>query len=583
VPHARLGDDPSRDAPLPPPPPPALAGASPAAAQTTERIDTVAGSGNGGFSGDGGPAVQALLTAPSDVVSLGGGAFLIADTSNHRIRRVDAAGAISTVAGSGPATGAVGAFAGDGGAATSARLNQPRGVSPTIDGGFLIADTGNHAIRKVSAAGIVTTVAGVGGTAGYGGDGDGATGALLNSPRDVAALSDGSFLIADTGNNRIRRVSAGGIVTTVAGIGTAGSGGDGGPATSSLLNQPSSVAPLTGGGFLIADTGNNRIRRVDAGGTIANVAGTGVAGFGGDGGPATAALLNGPEGVAVRDDGSILIGDSTNERVREVNTLGVIRTLAGTGTLGFSGDGGPASLAQLSHPRGLGTTSALVWIADAFNHRIRQVGNVTTTAPASSTARPPTTQAPPGVSPPQLGRSLVAGRVSGKVRIRLPGTHRFLPLTVGNFPLGSELDTTAGVGAVFYETDESGTGASAFSSGGRYLARQAAERVEAQRPGELVLSGAMAHRCPSVHALARAAKHRGKGRKLRVRAKGKIKTRGRYGSAIVRGTGWTTRDLCRGQRSGTLFSVFEGVVSVRDFVKRKTVRLPAGRRYFAGR
>jgi hypothetical protein len=272
-----------------------------------ERIQTVAGSGTGGFAGDGGPAADALLTSPSDVAPLdavnGGGGYLIADTSNHRIRRVNASGAITTVAGAGPAVGAPGAFAGDGlpPTDTAVRLDRPRGVSPfgAVIGaggsGFLIADTGNNRVRRVQ-NGVIATVAG-NGQAGFGGDGDGAQIAQLNQPAGVAALPDGGFLIADTGNNRIRRVSSSGIITTVAGAGPAAFTGDGGPATSAALNAPADVAPLTGGGFLIADTGNNRIRRVTAGGTITTVVGTGQPGFGGGGGTAGKALPHGPEGV----------------------------------------------------------------------------------------------------------------------------------------------------------------------------------------------------------------------------------------------------------------------------------------------
>src|SRR6185503_13973893 len=235
----------------------------------------------------GGPPTGTQLATPSDVAFVGGNAtYLIADTANNRIRRVNDAGAISTVAGAGLAA-----------TNGTVRLNGPRGVSPTADGGFLIADTGNNRIRRVSPTGVITTVAGSA-KAGFGGDGDAATGASLNAPRDVAALPDGSFLIADTGNNRIRLVSTSGIITTVAG-GQAEGLGDRGPAIQASLNAPSSVAPIIGGGFLIADTGDNLIRRVDATGTITSVAGTGAPGAAGDGGTPTAAQLNAPEGVAI--------------------------------------------------------------------------------------------------------------------------------------------------------------------------------------------------------------------------------------------------------------------------------------------
>jgi NHL repeat-containing protein len=584
----------------------ALAAASLAVAQTVARIDTVAGTGTAGFSGDGGGATGAQLATPSDVAFVGGTAtYLIADTANNRIRRVNDTGTISTVAGAGPGN-APGAFAGDGLAATNptVRLNGPRGVSPTPDGGFLIADTGNNRIRRVSATGVITTVAGSG-RPGFGGDGDAATGATLNAPRDVAALPDGSFLVADTGNNRIRLVTTSGIIVTVAGGGE--TFGDRGPANAAALNAPSSVAPIIGGGYLIADTGDNVIRRVDATGTITTVAGTGTPGAGGDGGSPTAAQLNAPEGVAITGDGAVFIGDTGNQKVREIDTQGTISTLAGTGTPGFSGDGGPPATAQLANPRGVAAAGGAVWTADSANNRVRLISNVTTTPTPGVNQRPSQT-APIGISPPRIGVSIVAGTVAGTVLIRRPGESTFSPLIGGgNFPLGSELDTTHGTVQMWYETNEDGTQAGVYASQGRFITKQPQQRDQGQRPGELDLSGPIA-KCPSAGSLpstpgkvvprtlsrgrspgvrsqlfaqAVAARRKPHGRDARVRAKGKVKTRGRYGSAIVRGTGWTTHDFCRGSKSGTLFSVFEGVVSVRDFVRHKTVTVRAGRKYFA--
>jgi len=194
----------------------------------------------------------------------------------------------------------------------------------------------------------------------------------------------------------------------------------------------------------------------------------------------------------------------------------------------------------------------------------------------------------------------VAGTVAGTVLIRQPGESSFSPLIGGgNFPLGSELDTTNGTVQMWYETNEDGTQAGVYASQGRFVTKQPLQRDQGQRPGELDLSGPTGGRCPPGRALTRtasaafvspratsaalatAARRKRHGRAVRVRAKGKIKTKGRYGSAIVRGTGWTTHDFCRGAKSGTLFSVFEGVVSVRDFVRHTTVRVPAGRKYFA--
>jgi hypothetical protein len=575
----------------------ALLGTTLVSGQTTARIGTVAGTGAAALSGDGGAATAAQLATPSDVAFVGGNAtYLIADTANNRIRRVGDNGAIATVAGAGPAAGAAGGFAGDSLAATNpaTRLNAPRGVSPAADGGFLVADTGNNRIRRVDPNGVITTVAG-NGTAGFGGDGDAATGGSLNQPRDVAALPDGSFLIADTGNNRIRLVTTSGLIFTVAGGAAAGFAGDRGTATGALLSGPSSIAPIIGGGYLITDTGNNRIRRVDATGTITTVAGTGAPGAAGDGGPSTAAELNQPQGVAVTGDGAVFIGDTGNHKVREIDTAGTMTTAAGTGTPGFSGDGGLPSGAQLNGPRGVAAANGLEWIADSGNNRIRQLSDVPTTITPAPNQRPPQ-QSPIGITPPRIGISVVAGTVAGNVLIRVPGSSSFSPLIGGaNFPLGSELDTTSGTVVVFYETNEDGTQASVYASQGRFVTKQPTQRDAGQRPGELDLSGPLGGSCPpgrklahSVRAsgrpvpVASAARRKRHGRVVRTRAKGKVKTKGRYGSAIVRGTGWTTHDFCRGAKSGTLFSVFEGVVSVRDFVRHKTVRVPAGRKYFAG-
>jgi hypothetical protein len=565
-----------------------------------ERIQTVAGSGTGGFAGDGGPAADALLTSPSDVAPLdavnGGGGYLIADTSNHRIRRVNASGAITTVAGAGPAVGAPGAFAGDGlpPTDTAVRLDRPRGVSPfgAVIGaggsGFLIADTGNNRVRRVQ-NGVIATVAG-NGQAGFGGDGDGAQIAQLNQPAGVAALPDGGFLIADTGNNRIRRVSSSGIITTVAGAGPAAFTGDGGPATSAALNAPADVAPLTGGGFLIADTGNNRIRRVTAGGTITTVVGTGQPGFGGGGGPAGKALLNGPEGVEALADGSIAIADSAGERVRLVGLDGTIRTLAGTGAAGFSGDGGDPELAQLSHPRAVAQDGTRLLIADAFNHRIRSVAQ--SVAPPDDSLDP---TPPLGVSPPVVGRSVVAKPRLGRVLVRLPGGSGFVPLTsIANLPMGSELDVADGSVVVFFATSPTGKRAKGIATGGRFVVQQPAAYDHGQRPGELALSGPLygcvasqrtqvrgqaagVHR-PAAKAAARA-KH---GRRLKVRARGRIRTSGRYGAATVRGTRWSTIDRCDSHpRPGTLVVVSKGLVAVRSFALGRTVLVPAGKRFLA--
>ena len=226
------------------------------------------------------------------------GNLYVADTVNNRIRKVDAAGVISTVAGDGTL-----GYGGDGGAAVAAQLHFPAGVAPDGAGNLYIADVHNHRIRKVDAAGVISTVAGSGrsgfGMGGYGGDGGAAVAAQLNTPTGVALDRAGNLYIADWSNHRIRKVNAAGVITTVAGNGTEGYGGDGGAAVAAQLNAPSVVAPDGAGNLYIADVGNDRIRKVDSSGVITTVAGTGTFGFSGDGGPAVAARLWNPYGVAL--------------------------------------------------------------------------------------------------------------------------------------------------------------------------------------------------------------------------------------------------------------------------------------------
>ncbi len=345
-----------------------LLGAAVGVGAATNSISTVAGTGTAGFAGDGGAAASAQLNFPVGVAATADGGFLIADTFNNRVRRVSPAGTISTVAGTGTA-----GSAGDGGAATSAQLRAPFGVAASADGGFLIADRLNHRVRRVSPAGTISTVAGTG-TAGFAGDGGAAASAQLRSPSGVAASADGGFLIADTFNDRVRRVSPAGTISTVAGNGTRGFAGDGGAATSAQLNTPVGVAASADGGFLIADTVNSRVRRVSPAGTISTVAGTGTAGSAGDGGAAASAQLNTPFGVAASADGGFLIADTDNQRVRRVSPAGTISTVAGTGTAGSAGDGGAATSAQLANPFGVAASAdGGFLIADTGNNRVRRV------------------------------------------------------------------------------------------------------------------------------------------------------------------------------------------------------------------
>ena len=340
----------------------------------TGTIATIAGTGQAGFSGDGDPATQAQLYFPFGLTVDSAGIIYIADTSNHRIRKVDATtGTITTIAG----TGVLG-YNGNGGPAVEVRLWAPRGVAVDGAGNLYIADSGNDRIRKVDATtGTITTVTGWW-RSGFNGDGGPATEAQLAVPRGVAVDSAGNLYIADSLNDRIRKVDAAtGTIATVAGRTFSG---DGGPATQAHIHEPNGVATDGSGNLYIADTNNHRIRRVNAAtGTITTIAGTGETGFNGDGGPATQALLWGPTGVAVDLAGDIYIADTDNRRIRRVDaTTGTITTIAGTGVQDHSGDGGPATLALLWGPTGVAVDGAgNVYIADTNSHRIRKVDAAT--------------------------------------------------------------------------------------------------------------------------------------------------------------------------------------------------------------
>ena len=335
-------------------------------------ITTVAGTGSNDFSGDGGPATDAALSFPSGVFVDDSGNLLVSDEVNHRIRKIDNSGMITTVAGNGTES-----FAGDGGFATDASLSFPSSVFMDSAGHLFISDEANNRVRRVDPDGIMTTVAG-GGV----GDGTPATEAILNNPRSVFVGSAGTVYVADRNNHRIRKVDSAGTITTVAGNGVEAYSGDGGPATDASLNSPRGVFVDASGNLYIADEDNDRIRKVDVEGSITTVAGNGIGGFGCDGGPATDASLDDPEGVFVDAAGNIYIADTDNSRVRMVDLAGVITTVAGNGVEGFSGDGGPATDASMDDPEGVFLDGfGSLYVADEDNNRIRKVdpnGTITT-------------------------------------------------------------------------------------------------------------------------------------------------------------------------------------------------------------
>ena len=375
-----------------------------------------------GDDGDGGDADKAQLNLPYGVAVDEAGNVYIADSGNHRIRKVDSAGKIiTTFAGTG-----VRGDDGDGELAVNATLNLPTGVAVDSDGNVYIADSGNKRIRKVdSEGGIITTFAGTG-VFGFSGDGELAVNATLNLPTGVAVDSDGNVYIADSGNDRIRKVDyVTGIITTIAGTGVRGFSGDDDPAAAAQLSDPTGVAVDGEGNVYIADLENHRIRKVDyVMGIITTFAGTGVRGFGGDGGPADEAQLNLPTGVAVDSDDTVYIADSENHRIRKVDSAGKIITFAGTGDYGRSGDGGQAVDAKLGRPTGVAVDSdGNVYIADLSNHRIRKVDTteeITTIAESPPPGRPggrPAVQLsePTGVAVDEAGNVYIADRENHRI------------------------------------------------------------------------------------------------------------------------------------------------------------------------
>ncbi|MFC0543095.1 NHL domain-containing protein [Kutzneria chonburiensis] len=433
-------------------------------------VTTIAGGAGGGFGGDGGPATAAGLASPNGVAVDQAGNVFIADTFDNRIRKVSPQGVISTVAGSGPTGPFDGAYAGDGGPATNARLNQPTSVAVAGDSTLYIADTGHGRIRRVTPAGVITTYSTVAagavsldpsgnlltatrdnqimriplsgpptfiagnGSSTSSGDGGPATAAGVASPTGVAMDTDGSMFITQADSHvrkvaisgtistpagggtaipavdgpvagiavqttgialapdgaiviadhyRIRRL-ANGVFSTLAGTGVGGTGGDGGPATQAQFSGPSGIVLAPDGSLYVADA--NVIRKVYPDGTIRRYAGTGAYGFSGDGGPATQATFRSLGGLALDGAGNLYVADTSNERVRRINPDGIVTTVAGSGDRsGPLGDGGPALMASLYEPDHVGIDAAgALYIADPGNVRLRKVANGTITTVAGN-------------------------------------------------------------------------------------------------------------------------------------------------------------------------------------------------------
>ena len=320
-------------------------------------------------------ALTSPLILPSAVAFDSTGNLYIAETGNHVIRRVDPQGQITTIAG----TGTQG-FSGDNGPATQAQLDSPQGLALNATT-LYIADTHNHRIRALNlTTNIITTIAGTT-TAGFDGDSGSATSAHLNLPTALALDPTGNLCLADTANHRIRRIDATThIITTIAGTGTQGYSGDAGPATQAAIDSPTGLAADTTGNLYLSDTHNHRIRRIDATThIITTIAGTGAPGSNGDNAAATAATLALPHGLTLDANGNLYLSDTANHRIRRIDaTTGLITTIAGTGTQGFSGDTGPATAATLDSPRTATISTNQLTLADTSNNRVRQLSSTST-------------------------------------------------------------------------------------------------------------------------------------------------------------------------------------------------------------
>jgi NHL repeat-containing protein len=457
-----------------------------------------------GFAGDGGPATAARLSRPQDIAFLADGSWVVADTGNDRIRRVAPNGVITTVVG-------------------PADVDDPQGVTALAGGGYLIADTANNRIRRVAPGGAIATVL---------------TG--LNRPSDTAVTPDGGYLVADTGNNRIQRVAPTGAVTTLAGG----------------LSAPRDIAVAVDGAVIVADTGNDRVLRIGTDGRVTTVAGAGE-GFAGDGEPARDARLNAPVSVAALSNGGILLTDAANDRVRRITPLGTIFTVAGT-SRGLAGDGGPAKLGRLSGPAGVTPAPGGGFlVVDGANGRVRRV----TTFGAI----------PPAVS----GRSVGVAPQSGAIAVRPAGIDAFLPLREEDLvPLSSDVDAATGRLEVATATGTGPDQQRAVVREGAFGVRQVGSRA---LPTTVFRLPSLTGCTPRAAAASKKRPSRRKrARRLWVSERGgRWRTATGSVSAAAIGTEWATTLQC----DGTRVSVREGAVRVRDKIRDRSVIVRAGQTF----
>ena len=339
-------------------------------------ITTIAGCDDTAL-GDGGPALNAYLEGPLAIAFDEAGNLYVTDGFHDRIRKINTAGIITTIAGTGTS-----GYNGDGIPAISAQVSRPTGIICDVKGNLYFCDNYNNRVRKIDTAGIITTIAGNGSIV-YNGDNILADTAAVYSPHWVAKDAQGNLYVSEWGNHRVRKIDTSGIITTLAGTGISGYTGDGGPAANAMVNSPYGIAIDDTGNIYFADYQENVVRKIDTSGTITTFAGNSSVFTVGDNGPATSAGLNHPIGVMVDRADNVYITEGSHERIRKLKA-GIITTIAGNGMEGFSGDGGPATAAELNAPAGIAMdTSGVIFFTDFSNDRIRRLGWPATLDPLS--------------------------------------------------------------------------------------------------------------------------------------------------------------------------------------------------------
>ncbi len=330
-----------------------------------------AGTGFGGYTGDGGAATNAQLAHPYGIAFDADRNMYIADGVNHCVRKVTTAGIITTIAGNGTA-----GHTGDGGPATAATCRYPHGIVITPDGSVIFTENGNHCIRKISPTGIISTIAGTGLPV-YSGDGGPATAAGVLGPGGICRDGVGNLYYCDGAGSsmtHIRKIDPAGIITTIAGTGSSVYSGDGGPATDAGFSTPTDITLDAAGNLLFTSWGDHRIRKISTDGLISTVAGVSFSGYGGEGLPATATQLNYPAFLSIDTIGNIYFTDQINQRLRKINTSGLIVTVAGNGVMAYAGDGGLATAANLNSPMGVHAAgNGIVYFADMQNNVVRKI------------------------------------------------------------------------------------------------------------------------------------------------------------------------------------------------------------------